>query len=159
MTKETYGIEYTLSSSADDVWGAIFAATSIYPKFLPDLYEEIRSTRRDGYSQGSIREITYGPDFKLVTTAREELTKVDHGEMTVWCTVVSGEFVSKHYRTFKTVTAVKPREGQEAGEPGCAVTWSCTHTGEAGSMSKEAVIKLVKKTLDGLDTHLQRLRE
>ncbi|CAI0428901.1 unnamed protein product [Linum tenue] len=49
-----------MAKSANDVWGAIFAATNIYPAAMPLLITGIRVTSRDGVTAGSIREITFG---------------------------------------------------------------------------------------------------
>ncbi|CAN1816060.1 hypothetical protein LINPERHAP1_LOCUS27643 [Linum perenne] len=52
MTTET--TEVHLNSSANDVWGAVTAATTIYPRALRGLYQGIRSINGDGFTAGSI---------------------------------------------------------------------------------------------------------
>ncbi|CAL1357197.1 unnamed protein product [Linum trigynum] len=158
MPSEGYRTELKLVSSANDVWGAIFAATRIYPAVLPNIYEEITSTRRDGFSEGSMRKITYGPGFKAVRMAMEEITEVDHEKRTVSCSVEDGEFVTKHYRSFKTTTTVAPLPNNEGPrDPGCIVKWSCSYINAAGSLSPDVVKDLMHETFEGLDNHLQRL--
>ncbi|CAI0428529.1 unnamed protein product [Linum tenue] len=49
-----------MALSANEVWGAIFAATNIYPSAMPNLITGIRVTSRDGVTAGSVREITFG---------------------------------------------------------------------------------------------------
>ncbi|CAI0386078.1 unnamed protein product [Linum tenue] len=161
MPSEGYKTELKLVSSANDVWGAIFAATRIYPAVLPDVYEEITSTRRDGYSEGSMRKITYSPAVgfnKAARMAMEEITDVDHETRTVSCSVEDGEFVTKHYRSFETTTTVAPLPSNEGPrEPGCIVRWSCSYVNAAGSLSPDVVKDLMNKTFEGLDNHLQKL--
>ncbi|CAN1342279.1 hypothetical protein LINPERPRIM_LOCUS39412 [Linum perenne] len=53
-------MEVDLNSSANDVWGAVTAATTIYPRALRGLYQGIRSINGDGFTSGSIRTITFG---------------------------------------------------------------------------------------------------
>ncbi|CAN1342261.1 hypothetical protein LINPERPRIM_LOCUS39409 [Linum perenne] len=58
MTTET--MEVHLNSSANHVWGAVTATTTIYPRALRGLYQEIRSINGDDFTAGSIRTITFG---------------------------------------------------------------------------------------------------
>ncbi|CAN1342094.1 hypothetical protein LINPERPRIM_LOCUS39376 [Linum perenne] len=53
-------MEVHLNSSANDVWGAVTAATTIYPRALRGLYQGIRTINGDGFTSGSIRTITFG---------------------------------------------------------------------------------------------------
>ncbi|CAN1184696.1 MLP-like protein 423 [Linum perenne] len=53
-------MEVSLFSSANDVWGAITAATAVYPKAMRNLYQQISVVSGDGYTVGSIRTITFG---------------------------------------------------------------------------------------------------
>ncbi|CAN1342241.1 hypothetical protein LINPERPRIM_LOCUS39401 [Linum perenne] len=53
-------MEVHLNSSANDVWGAVTAATTIYPRALRGLYLGIRIVNGDGFTSGSIRTITFG---------------------------------------------------------------------------------------------------
>ncbi|CAI0380981.1 unnamed protein product [Linum tenue] len=49
-----------MALSANEVWGAISAATNMYPAAMPNLIARIRMTSRDGVTAGSVREITFG---------------------------------------------------------------------------------------------------
>ncbi|CAN1152175.1 hypothetical protein LINPERPRIM_LOCUS28770 [Linum perenne] len=53
-------MEVHLNSSANDVWGAVTAATIIFPRSLRGLYQGIRTVNGDGFTAGSIRTITFG---------------------------------------------------------------------------------------------------
>ncbi|CAN1344900.1 hypothetical protein LINPERPRIM_LOCUS40195 [Linum perenne] len=71
MTTET--MEVHLNSSANDVWGAVTAATTIFPRALRGLYQGIRTVSGDGFTAGSIRTITFGhrkyylPNYLFIT--------------------------------------------------------------------------------------------
>ena len=53
-------MEVHLNSSANDVWGALTAATTVFPRAMRGLYQQIRSVDGDGYTPGSMRTITFG---------------------------------------------------------------------------------------------------
>ena len=53
-------LEVHLNSSANDVWGALTAATTVFPRAMRGLYQQIRSVDGDGYTAGSMRTITFG---------------------------------------------------------------------------------------------------
>ncbi|CAN1815008.1 hypothetical protein LINPERHAP1_LOCUS27290 [Linum perenne] len=59
-------LEVYLNSSANDVWGAITAATAIYPRAMRDLYDKIQTVKGDGFTAGSMRTITFGYGFTTV---------------------------------------------------------------------------------------------
>ncbi|CAN0860848.1 hypothetical protein LINGRAHAP2_LOCUS8064 [Linum grandiflorum] len=53
-------MEVYLNSSANDVWGAVIAGTTVFPKAIRGLYQQIKSVDGDGYTAGSMRTITFG---------------------------------------------------------------------------------------------------
>ncbi|CAI0428929.1 unnamed protein product [Linum tenue] len=59
-----------MAASANDLWGAIFGATYVYPSAMPNLIAGIRVTNRDGVTAGSVREITFGPGPQDLWSAR-----------------------------------------------------------------------------------------
>ncbi|CAN0925574.1 MLP-like protein 423 [Linum grandiflorum] len=153
--------ELRMTSSANDVWGAIFASTTVFPEHLPKLYKEIRPTKGDGYSQDSMREITYAYDSGLVDAGEpsiEEIQKVDHGNMTVNYSVTHGVF-KEHHETFDTAIKVTPVQGSSSRELGCIASWSCDYTGATGGLSPDMVKAFMIKTFEGLDNHLKNLRK
>ncbi|CAN1852751.1 MLP-like protein 423 [Linum perenne] len=155
-----YVADLRMTSSANDVWGCIFASTSVFPDVLPKLYEGIKPTKRDGYSQESMRQITYGYASGFgdsVEPSIEEIKKVDHGTRTVSYTVTRGGFLN-HHETFDTTIKVTPVDGSSPRGLGCIALWSCNYTGADGGLSPEMVKEFMTKTFEGLDNHLKKLR-
>ncbi|CAN1852755.1 MLP-like protein 423 [Linum perenne] len=160
MTSGEYSENVQMTSSANDVWGAIFAATKIYPEKLPHFYQSITSTRRDGYSQGSLRKVTYGPGVgfsRAVETAIEEITEVDHVKRTLGVRVTGGKLVPEHYDSFETTVVVTPVGNNPARAAGCHVAWKCEFTNESGSLGQDVMKKFVRDSFGALDNHLQKL--
>ncbi|CAN0861064.1 hypothetical protein LINGRAHAP2_LOCUS8110 [Linum grandiflorum] len=56
----TDSLEVHLNSSANEVWGAVTAATTVFPRAMRGLYQQIKSMDGDGYPAGSMRTITFG---------------------------------------------------------------------------------------------------
>ncbi|CAN0925565.1 MLP-like protein 423 [Linum grandiflorum] len=138
--------EMRMTSSANDVWGVIFASTSVFPRVLPKLYKEINTTKPDGYSSNSMREIIYG-----------HASEVDHTKRTVSYTVTSGGFLEYH-ATFETTIQVTPTDGDSPRDPGCKVLWTCEYTEATGGLSPVIVKEFMIKTFEGLDSHLKKLQ-
>ncbi|CAI0428911.1 unnamed protein product [Linum tenue] len=120
-----------MAKSANDVWGAIFAATNIYPAAMPLLITGIRVTSRDGVTAGSIREITFGNAVgPTVTHATEQITRVDHGTRTIESTFNNDRnFVGKHFRSASLVVRVDPNNADDGpNSVGSTIYWTLTHS-------------------------------
>ncbi|CAI0428928.1 unnamed protein product [Linum tenue] len=120
-----------MAASANDLWGAIFGATYVYPAAMPGLITDIRVTNRDGVTAGSVREITFGPATGgMVSQATEQITRFDHATRTVESTFINDRnFVGRHFRDASLVVKVDPYNADNGpNSRGSTITWTLTYT-------------------------------
>ncbi|CAN1190335.1 MLP-like protein 423, partial [Linum perenne] len=151
--------EFTIVSSANDYWGAIFAFTEILPKAVPNYYSKINAVKGNGFSEGSIREITF---FQVVATgvplktSDEQIIYVDHETKTVTWSVINGG-MKDFYDILKITVSVEPKIKTRPRDYGCIVKWRCEAHGEnSKGLNMKSMKQFVKKTFDTLDTYLLR---
>ncbi|CAL1357199.1 unnamed protein product [Linum trigynum] len=152
--EESDEVEFTVVSSANDFWGAIFASTDILPKALPDLYAAITVVSGDGFSKGSVREITFARGKQTPwQKSEEQIVYVDHEKKTVTWSVIQGGMLN-YYDTFKVTMAVTPKKHPK--RKGSTVNWSCHGTNPRG-FDREALKRFVKMTFDDVDAYLEKM--
>ncbi|CAN0861060.1 hypothetical protein LINGRAHAP2_LOCUS8110 [Linum grandiflorum] len=97
----TDSLEVHLNSSANEVWGAVTAATTVFPRAMRGLYQQIKSMDGDGYPAGSMRTITFGHLFnRVVDKATEKILDVDHEKLTIESTFTEdGSFIPVLFNT------------------------------------------------------------
>nr|AIU47276.1 amaranthin-like lectin [Linum usitatissimum] len=146
---ESDQVEFTAISSQDTFWGAVFASTKILPNALPKRYKPIHIMRGDGFSQGSIREISFiqGDVEKL----QEKIAYVDHENKTITWSLIQGGMLT-HYDTFKITISVYPKKRRDRG---CSVNWSYVGTNPKPGFDKDALMKLFTETLKTVDDYLE----
>ncbi|CAI0428533.1 unnamed protein product [Linum tenue] len=146
-----------MASSANDVWGAVFVATNMYPEAMPDQITAIRVTNRDGVTAGSIREITYGKEIKrMVARATEEITRVDHEHRTIESRFNNDrEFVGKIFRSASLVIKVDPNSFDNGpSSRGCTITWTLTYSGFKDNLNFKMFQDAIGRGFASLDTYL-----
>ncbi|CAN1813433.1 MLP-like protein 423 [Linum perenne] len=157
MTTET--MEVHLNSSANDVWGAVTAATTIFPRALRGLYQGIRTVSGDGFTAGSIRTITFGHLLdRVVKTAMETIRDIDHQNMTIESRFRNdgGEFglVPTFFDTCDIKTTVVPFRDQWKA-PRCTINWEVTYTGWNGNANIGILKKFTMQSFLDLDVYLK----
>ncbi|CAI0386428.1 unnamed protein product [Linum tenue] len=152
--EESDQVEFTVVSSANDFWGAIFASTDILPKALPDLYTAITVVSGDGFSEGSVREITFARGKQTPwQKSEEQIVYADHEKKTVTWSVIQGGMLN-YYDTFKVTVAVTPKKRPK--RRGSTVNWSYHGTNPRG-FDREALKRFVKMSFDDLDAYLEKM--
>nr|AIU47277.1 amaranthin-like lectin [Linum usitatissimum] len=148
-TVESDQLDFNVISSADKFWGAVFAFTKILPKALPQTYKSIKIMRGDGFSQGSIHEISFtqGDVEKL----EEKIAYVDHETKTITWSLIQGGMLT-HYETFKITITVSPKKRRDRG---CRVNWSYVGTNPKPGFDKDGLMKLFQKTFEAVDDYLE----
>ncbi|CAN1342240.1 MLP-like protein 423 [Linum perenne] len=157
MTTEI--MEVHLNSSANDVWGAVTAATTIYPRALRGLYLGIRIVNGDGFTSGSIRTITFGHLLNgVVSTATENIQDVDYENLTITSTFTDdGGFVPTLFDTFDMKLTVV-RSGRLLTSPGCTIKWEFTYTGSNGNANLTNLKNVMMQAFKDLDVYLRNHR-
>ncbi|CAN1342251.1 hypothetical protein LINPERPRIM_LOCUS39405 [Linum perenne] len=147
MTTET--TEVHLNSSANDVWGAVTAATTIYPRALRGLYQGIRSINGDGFTAVFNR---------VVLTATERIQDVDYENLIITSTFTDDDgFVPKLFDTFDIKLTVV-RAGRLLTSPGCTIKWEFTYTGANGNVGLTNLQNVMKQAFKDLDVYLRNHR-
>ncbi|CAL1380221.1 unnamed protein product [Linum trigynum] len=150
-----------MALSANEVWGAIFAATNIYPSAMPNLIAGIRVTSRDGVTAGSVREITFGTATAgMVSQATEQITRVDHATRTVESTFNNDRnFVGRHFRSASLVVKVDPNNADDGpNSRGSTITWTLTYSWisatASGGLNLDVFWNAIEQGFKDLDTYI-----
>ncbi|CAN0860924.1 MLP-like protein 423 [Linum grandiflorum] len=152
-------MEVYLNSSANDVWGAVIAGTTVFPKAIRGLYHQIKSVDGDGYTAGSMRTITFGHLFNRVAqTATEKILDIDHEKLTIESTFTEdGGFIPNLFDTFDVkLTVVKSARQMRA--PGCSIKWEFTYDGANGNASLTNLKNIMMQAFKDLDVYLRNHR-
>ncbi|CAN0925569.1 MLP-like protein 423 [Linum grandiflorum] len=145
-------MEFSVISSANALWGAFFTFTKILPKALPQVYRDVKVLKGDGFSEGSIREISIVRGAtSLFETLTEKIVYVDHGTKTITLSLLAGGMLS-YYETFKMTVSVTPKKRHGRG---CRVNWSYRGNNPKQSFDKEELKKLFMETLECVDDYLE----
>ncbi|CAN1184697.1 MLP-like protein 423 [Linum perenne] len=149
-------MEVSLFSSANDVWGAITAATAVYPKAMRNLYQQISVVSGDGYTVGSIRTITFGHVFnRVVQTATEKIEDIDHHNLTIQSSFGDdGGFVPKLFDSFDMKITVV-RLGRDIKAPGCTIKWEFDYSGSQGNADIGNLKRVMGDAFKDLDNYLR----
>ncbi|CAI0386426.1 unnamed protein product [Linum tenue] len=160
MPLVTETVTFRMFSSASDVWSAVTAATAVFPMAMPNLYAGIKRNRRDGFTEGSIRDITFGPAYsRVVGSGREEILEVDHSNMTVKTTMNDdGAFVPRLFDSVDITTAVVPSSRANLRATGCTITWSFTYDSAKGNADVNNLKNVMQTAFQDLDDYLRRGR-
>nr|AIU47281.1 amaranthin-like lectin [Linum usitatissimum] len=142
-------VSFNIISSADKFWGAVFASTKILPKALPQAYKAIKVMKGDGFSQGSVREITFGQGD--VEKLEEKISYVDHETKTMTWSLIQGGMLN-HYETFKITITVAEKKRHDRG---CRVNWSYVGTNPKPGFDKDALMELFQDTFETVDDYLE----
>ncbi|CAL1380175.1 unnamed protein product [Linum trigynum] len=147
-----------MASSANDVWGAIFGATYVYPLAMPAHYDAILVTGRDGLTAGSIRQITYGYEIAgMVRRATEEITGVDHENRTIDLGFRNDDdIVGTFFRSASMVVKVDPNSvGDGPNSRGSNITWTLTYASDSnGSLNLKKFENATARGFETLDAYL-----
>ncbi|CAN0861114.1 MLP-like protein 423 [Linum grandiflorum] len=152
----TDSLEVHLNSSANEVWGAVTAATTVFPRAMRGLYQQIKSMDGDGYTAGSMRTITFGHLFnRVVDKATEKILDVDHEKLTIESTFTEdGSFIPVLFDTFDLkLTVVKSARQMRA--PGCTIKWEFTYDGANGNASISNLKNVMMQAFRNLDVYLR----
>ncbi|CAN0860822.1 MLP-like protein 423 [Linum grandiflorum] len=152
-------MEVHLNSSANDVWGAITAATALYPKAMRGLYHQIKSIKGDGFTSGSMRTITFGYLYeRVVKNATEEIRDVDHENLTIKSRFTdNGGFVPKLFDTFDMKITVV-RSSRQIRAPGCTIKWEFEYDRGSGTADIGFLKNVMSNAFKELDTYLRNHR-
>ncbi|CAN0860808.1 MLP-like protein 423 [Linum grandiflorum] len=158
MSYGTKKVAFQMRSPANDVWTSIVAAPIVFPKAMRDLFSSIEPLISDGVTQGSIRDINFGTAYnRVVTSAREMITEIDHAKMAVKSKFSSneGSLVPKVFDNFETTMTV------ESFPRGCTVHWECTFythdVSTRGSLFLDDLMSVMQTAFQvNLDRYLQR---
>ncbi|CAN1852750.1 MLP-like protein 423 [Linum perenne] len=142
-------VEFNVISSADTFWGAVFVSTKLLPKALSHIYKDIKVISGDGFSEGSIREISFTQG--LVGTFKERIVYVDHETKTIKWSLLEGGMLNQ-YERFKITISVAPKKRRDRGS---RVKWSYVGTNPKQKFNKEEFKKLFQKTFEAVDDYLE----
>ncbi|CAN1151279.1 MLP-like protein 423 [Linum perenne] len=142
-------VEFNVISSADTFWGAVFVSTKLLPKALSHIYKDIKVISGDGFSEGSIREISFTQG--LVGTFKERIVYVDHETKTIKWSLLEGGMLNQ-YERFKITISVAPKKRQDRGS---RVKWSYVGTNPKQKFNREEFKKLFQKTFEAVDDYLE----
>ncbi|CAN0861044.1 hypothetical protein LINGRAHAP2_LOCUS8107 [Linum grandiflorum] len=148
----TDSLEVHLNSSANEVWGAVTAATTVFPRAMRGLYQQIKSMDGDGYTAGSIRTITFGHLFnRVVDKATEKILDVDHEKLTIESTFTEdGSFIPVLFDTFDLKLNVV-KSARQLRAPGCTIKWEFTYDGANGNASISNLKNVMMQAFRDLD--------
>ncbi|CAL1357171.1 unnamed protein product [Linum trigynum] len=158
MPLVTETVTYRMLSSASDVWTAVTAATAVFPMAMPNLYAGIKRNGRDGFTEGSMRDITFGPAYNMVVgSAREEIFEVDHSNMTMKTLMNDdGAFVPRLFDSVDITTAVVPSSRTNLRATGCTITWSFRYESARGNGDINYLKNVMQTAFQDLDDYLRR---
>ncbi|XP_024539055.1 MLP-like protein 423 [Selaginella moellendorffii] len=128
-------VEIILNVNCDRAWEAFKDSSSWLPRMMPNV---IQSYEYDGGRRGagSLRRVTYGPDFPAGSFSLQKILAEDNNSMTSTYTLVGGSLASK-YRHY--VATVRFRPGPADRSSTTVASWSLDYelrpTGTSSSSS------------------------
>nr|WKV23954.1 LLDR protein Lu1-17016 [Linum usitatissimum] len=149
--EESDQVEFNVISTADTFWGAVFVSTKLLPKALPQVYKAIKVISPDGFSEGSIREISFTQDAGEFEKLKEKVVYVDHQTKKITWSLLEGGMLD-YYERFKITISVTPKKRRDRG---CRVNWSYVGINPKKKFDKDGFKKLFQDTFEAVDDYLE----